>query len=206
MLELKDINLHFGSQPLLKDLSVKVPSGGRLLIEGESGTGKSTILRLILGLVRPDSGTVCIEGEVLNHRNVWAMRRKMAYVSQDMQLGRGRVEAFIREIFSFKQNQDLSYSREKAVELLEHFGLPESTLEADLENLSGGELQRVAIIITLLLQRKIYLLDEITSALDQNLKSLMVEHFTGLEHATLVVVSHDPLWHEQGFQTIKLSR
>ena len=177
-----------------------------MLIKGDSGVGKSTLLRLMLGLVRPDSGQVRIDGEVLDQQNVWSMRRKMAYVSQDMQLGRGPVEVFIREIFSFKQNQNLSYRREKAVELLKKFGLPESTLEAGLENLSGGELQRVAIIITLLLQRKIYLLDEITSALDQNLKALMVEHFTGMKQATLVVVSHDTLWHRQDFQTIKLSR
>ncbi|MFO7997969.1 MAG: ABC transporter ATP-binding protein [Bacteroidales bacterium] len=204
MIQLKHVSLFFGSRPLFRDLSLEVPAGGRLLIRGASGSGKTSLLRLILGFRRPDSGEVILDDTPLNVRTVWEMRRRMAYVSQEVELGRGSVEAFFREAFSFRGNRDLVYEKQDAVTLLEEFGLDASTLGAELETLSGGERQRIAIIMTLLLKRDIYLLDEITSALDQELKTRISAYFSRLKKVTLVVASHDKVWHGQGFQTIDL--
>ncbi len=175
-----------------------------MLIRGASGSGKTSLLRLILGFRRPDSGEVILDDTPLNVRTVWEMRRRMAYVSQEAELGRGSVEAFFREAFSFRGNRDLVYEKQDAVTLLEEFGLDGSTLGAELETLSGGERQRIAIVMTLLLKRDIYLLDEITSALDQELKTRISAYFSRLKKVTLVVASHDKVWHGQGFQTIDL--
>lgn len=206
MIQLQDISLRLDGRNLFDRLSVEVAAGGRLMILGASGTGKTTLLRMLLGFVLPDSGSVRIAGEELGLENVWRLRRQMAYVSQEMQIGRGRVEAFIREIFNYRSNRDKSYPREKALELLDDFQLGRHTLDKRLEDLSGGELQRLAIIVTLLLDRPVYLLDEVTSALDQPLKEMIASYFTGLKDKTLIVSSHDSVWHSQGFQTLDLNK
>ncbi len=164
MIKLDNVTLSFGERQLFDRLSVEVPAGGRLLISGESGSGKTTLLRMLLGFVLPDQGKIYVNGEQLLVGNVWRLRRKMAYVSQEMQIGNGRVEGFIKEIFRFKHNRSIAYQRDKVIGLLEDFQLGSGTLDKDLEDLSGGELQRVAIIVTLLLNRQVYLLDEVTSA------------------------------------------
>lgn len=204
MIELRNIFLRYNEHYLFSELSIKLPAGANLLIKGDSGVGKTSILRLILGLVQPEQGIVVVDGKVLDKDNVWMLRGMMAYVSQDMSLGQGRVEAFIKEVFGFRRNRKLSYDRSEVKNLLQYFGLGEAMLGSRLEDLSGGELQRVAIVTALLLKRPIYLLDEITSALDQKMKEKVAEYFSQLQSTTLVVVSHDSVWHHQDFQILEL--
>ena len=204
MIELQNIGLTLEGKTLYDKLSIKVPSGGRLLIKGPSGTGKTTLLRMLLGFVLPDEGTVWIDGEKLTVHNVWQLRQKMAYVSQDIQIGRGTAEGFIKEILGFRNNRFLSYDKDKVKALLEDFQLDRDTLDKKLEDLSGGELQRFTIIVTLLLDRKIFLLDEVTSALDQPLKELIADYFSNMKDKTLIISSHDAVWHEKNFTTLNL--
>ncbi len=206
MIRLENVTISFADRQLFDRLSVEVPAGGRLLISGESGSGKTTLLRMLLGFVQPDKGKVFVDGEQLRVDNVWRLRRKMAYVSQEMQIGTGRVESFIKEIFRFNNNRSIAYQRNQVISLLDDFQLGSGTLDKDLEDLSGGELQRVAIIVTLLLNRQIYLLDEVTSALDQPLKEMIVNYFTNLENKTLIISSHDKIWYDQGFSTIHVGQ
>ena len=206
MIKLENVSLTFDGRQLFDRLSMEVPAGGRLLIRGESGSGKTTLLRMLLGFVLPDQGKVFVNGEELRVNNIWRLRRKMAYVSQEMQIGNGRVESFIREIFRFRNNRGIKYQKDKVITLLDDFQLGTGTLDKDLEELSGGELQRVAIIVTLLLNRQVYLLDEVTSALDQPLKEMIVNYFTNLKDKTLIISSHDKIWHDQGFPTIHVGQ
>lgn len=204
MVRLENVSLRFNKHLLFDNLSVEVPAGGRLIILGRSGSGKTTLLRMLLGFVIPDSGKIFIEGEELTLENVWALRRKMAYVSQEMQIGRGKAETFIKEVFKFSNNRKISYDRSRIVSLLDDFQLDPDTLNKDLEEISGGELQRFAIIVTLLLERKIYLLDEATSALDQPLKESIVRYFNNMNDKTLIISSHDNVWHNQNYPILNL--
>lgn len=204
MVELRNISVRFGNKQVLRDLSFRVPDGGRLLISGDSGKGKTTIFRTILGFRVADAGDVFIGGLQMNSHNIWKLRQKMAYVSQDMELGRGRVSDFIREAFSFRSNRHLSFHLEVAISLFHQFDLDKEIFQEDLEDLSGGEKQRVAIIMTLMLKRNIYLLDEVTSALDQSMKTRIAEYFLSLQGVTLLVISHDEVWHGHEFEEIHL--
>jgi putative ABC transport system ATP-binding protein len=204
MIQLRNVSLNFETRQLFDNLSFDVPAGGRLLILGGSGSGKTTLLRMLLGFVLPDKGNIIIDGEKLSLENVWKVRQKMAYVSQEMQIGRGNAERFVKEIFQYKNNRKISYDREKVIGLLNDFHLDTATLNKNLEELSGGELQRFAIIVTLLLDRRIYLLDEVTSALDQPMKELIVTYFSSMKDKTLIISSHDSVWHDQNFPTINL--
>jgi len=204
MIKLENICKNFDGKELFSDLSFEIPNNGRLLILGGSGSGKTTLLRMLLGFVLPDKGNIIIDGEKLSLENVWKVRQKIAYVSQEMQIGRGNAERFVKEILQYKNNRKISYNREKLIGLLNDFHLDPATLDKNLEELSGGELQRFAIIVTLLLDRRIYLLDEVTSALDQPLKELIVNYFSSMKDKTLVISSHDSVWYDQNFPTINL--
>ncbi len=204
MIDLRNICLRYNSQTLFENLELSIPKGGKLLISGESGSGKTSILRLILGLEQPGKGSVHIDDQIMDSTNVWSLRGQMAYVSQDMSLGQGIVEGFIKEVLRFRRNRSLHYDRAKTELLIKQFGLKPGMLQHRLEDISGGELQRIAIITALLLQRPIYLLDEVTSALDQKMKQRVVDYFLSLNDTTLVIVSHDNVWHQQGIKTLQL--
>ncbi len=206
MIRFENISLTLNHRPLFRKLSVEVPAGGRLIISGESGSGKTTLLKMLLGFVFPDEGKVFIDKQELRLRNVWQLRQKMAYVSQEMQIGRGPVDRFVREILRFKNNRSIVYNKDKVLRLMEDFQLNGNTIGKNLDDLSGGELQRVAIIVTLLLDRPIYLLDEVTSALDQSLKEMIVQYFAGLKDKTLIISSHDKIWHDQGFPILNIGK
>ncbi len=206
MIRFENISLTLNHRPLFRKLSVEVPAGGRLIISGESGSGKTTLLKMLLGFVFPDEGKVFIDKQELRLRNVWQLRQKMAYVSQEMQIGRGPVDRFVREILRFKNNRSINYDQGKMLRLMDDFQLGRDTISKNLDDLSGGELQRVAIIVTLLLDRSVYLLDEVTSALDQSLKEIIVHYFSNLKEKTLIISSHDTIWHEQGFPILNLGK
>ncbi len=81
-------------------------------------------------------------------------------------------------------------------ELLQVFELDKEVINKDIEELSGGERQRLAIVIAVLLRGDVFLLDEITSALDKHLKKKVVDFFVAREEWTCLVISHDPAWLE----------
>ena len=77
---------------------------------------------------------------------------------------------------------------------MRELGLEDDILDKNFQELSGGEKQRIGILIALLLNRDIYLLDEVTSALDVNLKKTVADYFLARENWTLLVISHDREW------------
>ena len=201
-IQLQDISLRLGDKPIFDGFNLEVSSGEKVLIRGPSGSGKSTLLRLILGFIRPDEGEVRLDGEALTEGNVWTLRRRMGFVSQDLDIGSGRVKDFIEEILSYRANRELSYDEDRTLELFDRFRLERDKLRQDITKLSGGEKQRVALIVSLLLDRKVYLLDEVTSSIDEALRDTVIEYLAGLNNKTMVVVSHDQGW--KGFREVQL--
>lgn len=203
-LQLHHLSLRLGGKPIFQDFNLEVEEGEKILVKGPSGSGKSTLLRLILGFVRPDEGEVRFDGEPLSRENVWSFRQRMAFVSQELNIGSGKVEDFIRDIYGYRANRHLEYEEEKVLAKFETFDLEPDKLRQNIGKLSGGEKQRVALIVALLLDRELYLLDEVTSAIDEALRDKVIEHLAGMEEKTMVVVSHDRGWHTYGFREIEL--
>lgn len=202
-IQLQHISLRLGDKQIFDDFNLEVAPGEKVLIRGPSGSGKSTLLRLILGFVRPEEGSVKLDGEALTEDNVWALRRRMGFVSQELNIGSGKVHDFIQEVLSYRANRDLSYDEEHTFELFDRFRLERDKLTQPISKLSGGEKQRVALIVSLLLDREVYLMDEVTSSIDEALRETVIEYLAGLEKKTMVVVSHDRGW--EGFREVQLS-
>jgi putative ABC transport system ATP-binding protein len=203
-IRLQDISLTLGSRELFDDFQLEVPAGAHVVIQGPSGRGKTSLLNLIMGFVRPDAGKVMVAGRELTDSNVWEMRQQMVMVSQDQQLGQGIVCDIIRDIFQYKANRHLQYSEDKVLKWFEAFSVDRAKLHAPTHSLSGGESQRIALITGLLLERPIMLLDEVTNAIDKKLRSEVISTIASLHNKTIVAVAHENDWERHGFTIINI--
>ncbi len=205
-LNIHKLSLQLDGKSLYKNFNLEVAQGEKVLIKGPSGSGKSTLFRLILGFMQADEGAIYLDGQALSPGNVWSLRRRMAYVSQELNVGSAKVKDFIRDVFDYRANRHLEYEEEKTLRYFKQFDLEPEKLEQDFGKLSGGEKQRVALIISLLLDRELYLLDEVTSAIDEALREKVIQYLAGLEEKTMIIISHDPGWEQYDFRKIELKK
>ena len=201
MIEFSNITLGFGNKIIFDDFNYSIESGKKILLNSPSGTGKSTLFGLMLGFLKPEKGQVIVDNLVLNAGTIKEIRNKYGYLSQDIEFGEGKVLYIIREIFNYAQNRGVQLNLNLLNNLMDYFEIESSLLENSARSLSGGEKQRLMIIILLLLNKDIYLLDEPTSALDESLKSKVKEYFLGMQK-TVFVISHDKLWEKDKRVTI----
>lgn len=195
IMEISHLQKNYDGLKVLKDVNAEIRKGEVISIIGPSGTGKSTFLRCLNLLERPDGGSIIIGGQdiLAPDADVPALRQRMGMVFQSFNLFNGKS---ILENVSYAPVKLLGKSREdaeaKAMELLELVGLAE---KADYmpENLSGGQKQRVAIARALAMEPEIILFDEPTSALDPTMVSevLGVMRTLARKGMTMVVVTHE---------------
>lgn len=201
MIAFNNVSVTFDGKKILSDFTLNIREGDKIIISGRSGIGKSTILRLALGFQKPDKGNIMYIGHVYTKDIIWQIRRESAYISQDMEIGGGSIDSYLDHIFSFRHGNVSGNYKDRLAELISEFELPQGLLGKQIEELSGGEKQRLMIVIALLLKRKIFFLDEITSALDAKLKQKIISFFLSQKEWTEVIVSHDPGWMEHGVIT-----
>lgn len=199
MIELDSVSYTIAGKKVLSDFSLTATRGKKVILHGKSGGGKSTILRLILGFIQPDSGSVRFQGEELTDKNIWKIRQQIAYVSQDTDIGEGKVKDFFSELQSFKANRNLK----RPAAFMKRFGLDNGMIDKDIEDLSGGEKQRISIVTSLMLNRKVFLLDEITSALDKRMKQKVVDFFLNSNY-TVLAISHDDSWLRDDVEVVSI--
>ncbi len=191
MISFENIHLSFDGKNVIQNLSLKINNGEKVVISGKSGSGKSSLLSLPLGFVRPDRGQVFFDGIPVNEKTVWDIRKKIACIDQDVSLGDGTVQELLDFVSDLKAN---THSVFNAKNLMEFFHLDIDLLQNSLKELSGGERQRMAIVIAILLNRDVFFLDEVTASLDKHLKNKVADYFLSKEDCTCVIVSHDPVW------------
>jgi putative ABC transport system ATP-binding protein len=188
----ESITKQFTEKFILREFSFQIAPGDKVNVAGKSGIGKTTLFRMLLGFEMPDAGRILINGKALEGNQIWQVRKEVAYVSQDLNIGLGTVGELFAETLSYKQNQVLKPAwQAKMEELMEYFELPLQLINSQLSELSGGEKQRIAIVNALLLQRKVYFLDEISSALDQGMKEKVLLYFLSKPEFTVLYISHD---------------
>jgi len=202
VIDVQALSLGF-DKPLCPDLTFSLEPGAKVRIEGRSGVGKSTLLRCLLGFVRPLSGQITILDQRLAPDTVWPLRSRMAYVAQEPDLGTGTVKDTILRPFSYKANALLLPTDTEILHRCDQLFLSRDLLTQDVTTLSGGQKQRVALIIAILLKRDIILLDEPTSALDAISKVAVAEHFYHTDQ-TVVWVSHDTTAFDKADEIITL--
>ena len=195
IIRLEHVTKSFDGQKVLDDLSLSVNEGEFLTVIGRSGCGKTTMLRLINGLQKPDSGKVYVEGEDVDNTDLIALRRRIGYVIQNKGLfPHMTVEKNISyvPVISGKKNKEENHRQ--ALHLLKLAGLEESMAGRYPSELSGGQQQRVGIARALASDAKILLMDEPFGALDEITKRAMQDEVLSLQaqlHMTIVFITHD---------------
>ncbi|WP_292390384.1 ABC transporter ATP-binding protein [Methanosarcina sp. UBA5] len=203
LIKYENVGISFENRKVLSGFNLTVKKNQRILLRGKSGIGKTTLLKMLLGFTKPSEGTIYFRNQVIDSRTCWEARKEIAYVVQDTDLGEGKVKNLLNEIFSYRANKE-ELDHEKLRSFMRELELENNILEENFQELSGGEKQRIGILIALLLNRDIYLLDEVTSALDAKLKKKVADYFLAREDWTLLVISHDREWERDWMETIYL--
>jgi len=183
-----------GNRPALSKLSFDVPAGTMLGLVGRSGSGKSTITRLLQGINREYSGAVKIDGAEMREINLAHLRRSLGIVLQDNFLFRGTVK---ENIISGRPGLTLEDAVRAArlagaEEFIERMSQGYDTwIEEGSPNISGGQRQRLAIARALINNPRILILDEATSALDPESEALVNANLVRIgKGRTMIIVSH----------------
>jgi putative ABC transport system ATP-binding protein len=190
VLRTEHLGRRVGEQWIVNDVSLSVNRGELLGLVGVSGSGKSSLLRLLNRLDEPTSGTVFLEGQDYREIPPRTLRQRLGMVTQRPFLFPGDIASNLR--FGPTQ-RDATLTDAEIAELLQHVGLPDFAAR-NVANLSGGEQQRVSLARSLANRPEIMLLDEPTSALDQQAKTgieELVRNLVDEDRFTMVLVTHD---------------
>lgn len=200
-LEYRNINLKFEERVIFSAFNLKIMKNEKVLFCGPSGRGKTTLIKMLLGFVVPDSGEISVDGIMLSGETVNSIRSKISYISQDADIPKGIVREVFDDVFRFQTNRHLNYHADALTTWLKTMSLPEDTLEKNVDALSGGERQRLALIMGILLDRDIWILDEITTGLDLELKRKIVDLLL-IDNKTILIISHDEIYQNRGLRKV----
>lgn len=195
MIRLEHVTKSFDNQKVLDDFSISIEEGEFLTVIGRSGCGKTTMLKTINGLHRPEQGRVYVEGKDISKEDLIAVRRKIGYVIQNKGLfPHMTVEKNITYVPVISGKKEKKANHELACRLIKTVGLDPVMLSRYPSELSGGQQQRVGIARALAADAKILLMDEPFGALDEITKQAMQDEILNLQKKlgiTIVFITHD---------------
>ncbi len=198
VIHIEKLNKSFGDNHVLRDFDFNLFKGENVVVLGKSGSGKSVLIKCIIGLMKPDSGSIHVLGKEipeLNHQELDRIRAKVGFLFQsnalyDSMTVRENLEFPLRRHWIQKNKET---ENELVMEALTNVGLAE-TIDMMPSELSGGMRKRIALARTLILKPEIILYDEPTTGLDpitgKEISSLMLE-VQKKYNTSSVIISHD---------------
>lgn len=193
VLRVEKIGLTLGRKCMFDCFSLQVRRGEMVCITGESGCGKTSLLRAVLGFQSLSAGEVFVNGISLNESTVNELRRMVAYVPQELYLPCEYVSEMVMLLFELKANKKASFSYDTLMEWWNILGLEPELYRRKVNRISGGQRQRIMLSVSAMLNKELYLVDEPTSALDPESAKRVQELFKRLtsKGAAVLAVSHD---------------
>jgi phospholipid/cholesterol/gamma-HCH transport system ATP-binding protein len=196
-IQIEHLKKSFNGNPVLNEVSLEICSGELMVILGESGSGKSVLLKHIMGLIKPDSGTIRIGDDEItdqSERHLLRLRRQIGYVFQEGALY-DFMTVYDNIAFPLREHSRMTEAaiRSKVRDILSMVDLEDVELKFPVE-LSGGMRKRVGLARAIILDSKILLCDEPTSGLDPIRSrdiSDLIRRVSKEIHCTTVITSHD---------------
>lgn len=191
LLRINGLSYEVSGQKILDDISYDINEGDFISIGGPSGSGKSSLLKIIATIISKTNGEILYQGIPLDQYEPTEYRKEVSYCFQSPVLF-GKT---VKDNLSFPYEiRHIEFDKEKAITLLSALGLSERDLEKEVKFLSGGEKQRVALIRNMLFEPKVLLLDEVTSALDEANRTIIWNWLRTLKKkgsTTILMVTHN---------------
>lgn len=199
VLELKNITKSFGDNHVLKGFNLQLFEGENLTIMGKSGSGKSVMVKCLVGLIKPDGGSISIRGEditKMGQKELDLLRTEIGFLFQGSALYDSMT---VRENLEFPLRRhtdkikDFTGTESLVIEALENVGLAES-IDLMPAELSGGMQRRVALARALILKPKILMYDEPTTGLDPITSKEIIELLRNIQlkyHTSSIIITHD---------------
>lgn len=198
LIELNDVSVQFGRQTVLRSLSLSIPAGQTVAIIGESGCGKTVLMKTIIGLVNPSKGYVRFDGQHLRQLDEQELARqhiRFGYVFQNAALFDSMT---IGQNVAFPLRQHAALTSAQIDEIITarlfEVGLPKSVIRKKPAELSGGMRKRVGLARALVLNPEVILYDEPTTGLDPIMSDVINELILRTRHhytVTSIIVTHD---------------
>lgn len=195
IIRFEHIGKTFGENVVLQDFNLDIHKGEFLTVIGSSGSGKTTMLKLINGLSVPTSGRVLIDGKDISRENQTLLRRNIGYVIQGIGLfPHMKVKANIAYVPNLLNRRDKEHTRQAVERLIQLVGLEKEMLDRYPSELSGGQRQRVGIARALAANPEILLMDEPFGAVDEITRQMLQNEIARIHRelgVTIVFITHD---------------
>jgi phospholipid/cholesterol/gamma-HCH transport system ATP-binding protein len=198
LVKVENLSMQFGQQKVLRDISLNIPAGQTLVLLGESGCGKTVLMKSIIGLIRPTRGRVFFDGNDINRMNerqISRIRLRFGFVFQNAALFDSMT---IGQNVAFPLRQHGRFSndeiREMVLARLSEVGLPDTVVYKKPAELSGGMQKRVGLARALVMNPEIIMYDEPTTGLDPIMSDVINELIIRTRDnnpVTSIVVTHD---------------
>ena len=212
LIQFEDVTFHYPgmAKDLFHGISFTIRDGAYTAVIGASGTGKSTLLRLMCRMEKPHAGQISFDGHPMDWQQAPRLRRRISYVQQTPTLVSGNVRDNLLQGFQYKNNQHLTPPGDTRLKaLLADVGLSAVSLADSAPNLSVGQKQRICLLRAMLLEPRVLLLDEPTAALDAESTQQVLQIIADahrMQRITIVMVSHAPdTWVPYATHTLELT-
>lgn len=188
--EVNELFYQVGETKILKNINLDIEQGQYLTFIGPSGSGKSTLMRILASMISPTSGKVLFQGDDIETLEPTQYRRKVSYAFQQPTLFGKTVRDNLMFPFEVRNQQ---FDESKVDQYLKMVNLESDYLDKSVNDVSGGEKQRIALLRNLLFQPEVLITDEVTAGLDAENKNIVHKMLNDFNQQGLTIlrVTHD---------------
>lgn len=196
MLQIENASIAYGDRVLFSGFNLELHGGEMASISGPSGCGKTSLLNAVLGFIPLREGSITVNGILLGKSTIDHIRKHTAWIPQELALPSEWVKEMVKIPFELKANRVAPFSEERLLICFEELGLERGLYEKRVNEISGGQRQRMMIAVAAMMNKPLMVVDEPTSALDAEAtgKVLAFLHRQTEKGSAVLAVSHDEVF------------